>query len=145
MLKPPVTPPELVDDTLARQGYAVLDAAGGAVLLGAAVAGLEDWRACWDDLPPDAYLKDGGRYRRRRHSCFVVEGDAVRAGAFQRQLRGVDRLHRAHGVPLDARDLHQPADRVAGQSEVVLHADFGGVFDLAGSATAKLNETCGSH
>lgn len=100
MLKPPVTPPELVDDTLARQGYAVLDAAGAAALLGAAVAGLEDWRACWDDLPPDAYLKDGGRYRRRRHSCFVVEGDVVRQVP-----------HRAHWQPVEYNALHGGIER----------------------------------
>lgn len=27
--------------------------------------------ATWDDLPPDHYLRDGGRYRYRRHACFV--------------------------------------------------------------------------
>ncbi len=45
---------------------------------------------------------------------------------------GGDRLHRRHGVAFDARDLHQPADRVAGQPEVVLDADLGGVLDLLG-------------
>ena len=30
-------------------------------------------------LPPDAHLRDGGRYRRRRHGCFVVDGAARRA------------------------------------------------------------------
>jgi len=27
----------------------------------------------WNDLPPDRYLRDGGRYRYRRHACFVHE------------------------------------------------------------------------
>jgi hypothetical protein len=27
--------------------------------------------AAWDDLPADRYLRDGGRYRYRRHACFV--------------------------------------------------------------------------
>ena len=30
------------------------------------------------DLRRDEYLKDGGRYRRRRHACFVAEGGALR-------------------------------------------------------------------
>lgn len=27
----------------------------------------------WDGLPRDPYLRDGGRYRWRRHGCFVLE------------------------------------------------------------------------
>ena len=30
----------------------------------------------WNDLPPDAYLRDGGRYRFRRHASFVVDSQA---------------------------------------------------------------------
>ncbi|HEX5454969.1 MAG TPA: 2OG-Fe dioxygenase family protein [Stellaceae bacterium] len=36
-------------------------------------AGLRDWdgfAASWDDLGVDAYMADGGRYRRRRFACF---------------------------------------------------------------------------
>ena len=36
-------------------------------------AALDALKPSWDALPPDEYLKDGGRYRRRRHSCFVFE------------------------------------------------------------------------
>lgn len=32
---------------------------------------LGDLAGSWDRLPRDAYLLDGGRYRSRRHSCFV--------------------------------------------------------------------------
>ena len=39
-------------------------------------------------------------------------------------------LMRRDRVALDARDLHQAADRIAGQAEVVLHRDLGGVLDL---------------
>ena len=53
-----------------------------------------------------------------------------RAVAVQRQRRGGDRLDRAEGVALDAGDLHQAADRVAGHAEVMLHRDLGGVLDL---------------
>jgi hypothetical protein len=52
-------------------------------------------RPSWDDLPPDAYLKDGGRYRRRRHSCFVVEGPQVAQAP-----------HRAHWQPVEYNALH---------------------------------------
>jgi hypothetical protein len=39
-------------------------------------------------------------------------------------------LTERNGVALDAGDLHQPAHRVAGQAQVVLHADLGGVLHL---------------
>ena len=39
-------------------------------------------------------------------------------------------LHRAEGVALDAGDLDEPADRIAGHAEMVLHRDLGGVLDL---------------
>ncbi len=49
----------------------------------------------WGDLPSDQYLKDGGRYRRRRHSCFVVDGAALQPVP-----------HRAHWQPLEYNALH---------------------------------------
>ena len=45
----------------------------------------------------------------------------------QRHARGIDGLDRRHRVALDARDLHQAADRVAGQAEIVFD---GGSFFL---------------
>ena len=77
LLAPPFTGFRQADADLRERGFAVLDAAGLAQLLDTVPARLDDWRAFWDDLPPDRYLLDGGRYRRRRHSCFVVEGGQV--------------------------------------------------------------------
>lgn len=31
-----------------------------------------DFAASWDDLGPDTYMADGGRYRKRRHAVFAV-------------------------------------------------------------------------
>ncbi len=49
------------------------------------VGGLEDWpafAASWDDLGPDTYMADGGRYRKRRHAVFAVDAEgAVRQQA----------------------------------------------------------------
>lgn len=39
---------------------------------------LNDWdafSASWNDMPLDAYMADGGRYRRRRHAVFAVAAD----------------------------------------------------------------------
>jgi hypothetical protein len=57
-----------------------------------------EWQAlgqAWQGLPPDEYLKDGGRYRRRRHSCYVVTHDQVQAVP-----------HRAHWQPVAYNALH---------------------------------------
>src|SRR5688572_5450490 len=60
----------------------------------------------------------------------LVERNLVRAVAAQREPRRVDRLDRAHRITLDAGNLHEARDRVAGEAEVVLHADLGCVLDL---------------
>ena len=83
-----------LDDIRAR-GFAVLSAADVAALAHARIDDLRALEDGWNDLPPDAYLRDGGRYRSRRHSCFVVDGDHVRQAP-----------HRAHWQSLDYNALH---------------------------------------
>ncbi|MNN09516.1 hypothetical protein D3C81_1224000 [compost metagenome] len=65
--------------------------------------------------------------------------------AAQGHAHGVDRFHRAHGVALDAGYLDQPADRVAGQTQVVFHADLGGVLHLLHGAAHDFAQGAGSH
>ena len=55
----------------------------------------------------------------------------------QRERGGVDGLDGAEGVALDAGNLDQAADRVAGHAEMVLHADLGGVLDLLVAAAER--------
>ena len=81
--------------TLSEEGFVVLDAAQVASGLDCPLGDLLDLNSTWNDLPPDLYLKDGGRYRRRRHSCFVVDGDALTLAP-----------HRAHWQPLEYNALH---------------------------------------
>ncbi len=61
-------------ERLARDGYAILPAAEVLSLLGEVAS--PDARAAlaatWNDLPRDAYLADGGRYRYRRHASHVI-------------------------------------------------------------------------
>lgn len=83
-----------LDDVRAR-GYAVLPAEALAEVARMPIAAFQALEAGWNDLPSDAYLRDGGRYRSRRHSCFVVEGDALRQVP-----------HRAHWQSLDYNALH---------------------------------------
>ena len=80
---------------LQTQGFAVLSAAMVQAQSGVPPASMAAWQALWHDLPPDNYLRDGGRYRRRRHSCFVVAGEQVRQVP-----------HRPHWQPLEYNALH---------------------------------------
>ncbi len=99
-------PPSLVEPAalgalLARQGYAVLDASTVSTLSQCAAPELQALRPLWADLPPDAHLKDGGRYRRRRHACFQVDGTAVSPVP-----------HRPHWQPLEYNALHGGMQRL---------------------------------
>jgi hypothetical protein len=78
----------------------VLGRADLCALAGVAPAQLAAWGALWDDLPPDHHLRDGGRYRRRRHGSFVVEGETVQPVA-----------HRAHWQPVEYNALHGGLER----------------------------------
>lgn len=101
-LPPPLTALNDLDARLAGSGYAVLDAASLARLADVSAAALAAWAPLWDDLPPDAFLKDGGRYRRRRHGSFVVE-----PGAGRMTLQP----HRAHWQPVEYNALHGGIER----------------------------------
>lgn len=55
----------------------------------------------WNQLPRDEYLRDGGRYRSRRHSCFIQE-----------QGSGLQLVpHRAHWQPTEYNALHGGMER----------------------------------
>jgi hypothetical protein len=95
LLAPPVNPPAQLVPALRDRGHAALSAAGLCAWIDVDVAALDALRPSWNDLPPDGHLKDGGRYRRRRHSCFVVEGESV-----------TQVPHRAHWQPVEYNALH---------------------------------------
>lgn len=71
-------------------------------------------RSAWNELPPDAHLRDGGRYRKRRHSCYVQDLTA-------------DTLtltpHRAHWQPTDYNALHGGFERWFDPIEPVMAQD----------------------
>ncbi|TYT27110.1 2OG-Fe dioxygenase family protein [Luteimonas viscosa] len=92
---PPLSDARRVLDDIRVHGFAVLPADALAALAQARGEDFARLEAGWNDLPPDAYLRDGGRYRSRRHSCFVVQGDDVRQAP-----------HRAHWQSLDYNALH---------------------------------------
>ncbi|CAM3511034.1 2OG-Fe dioxygenase family protein [Paracidovorax anthurii] len=100
---PPYLPPEQVAAHLRSTGYAVLRPEDTAAWIGCTLPDLEALRADWAHLPPDEFLKDGGRYRRRRHACFETVADGP---------DGVRQVpHRAHWQPVEYNALHGGMER----------------------------------
>lgn len=97
---PPAVPLSELNSALRMRGYAVLDAAAVAALAGGELAGLQALTPSWDTLALDHFLKDGGRYRKRRHACFVVEGAEL-----------VQVPHRMHWQPVEYNALHGGMER----------------------------------
>jgi hypothetical protein len=91
----PSTAADALVPAMREHGYAVFAPDAVVALCGVPLAGLDALKHSWDDLPPDEYLLDGGSYRRRRHACFVVDGDR-----FERAP------HRAHWQSKDYNALH---------------------------------------
>ncbi|HEY1097613.1 MAG TPA: 2OG-Fe dioxygenase family protein [Myxococcota bacterium] len=92
-----------VDDlfaTMNDRGFVVFEAASVAASIGHPVTALQTLTPSWNELPVDAWLKDGGRYRSRRHACFVVDDmDMTRVP------------HRAHWQPIAYNALHGGLER----------------------------------
>lgn len=66
---------EPILDQLRHDGFIHLHGGQTFELLGPeALAGWPDFARSWDDLGPDRYMADGGRYRRRRHAAFDLAG-----------------------------------------------------------------------
>ena len=87
---------------LTRVGYSRLSAEELAGQIAAPVGAFTALEPSWDDLPQDEYLRDGGRYRSRRHSCFILDlsnGELTRTP------------HRAHWQPTTYNALHGGLER----------------------------------
>jgi len=97
---PPLTPLATLPTQMSAAGWAVVDSASLATLCDLAPDLPAGWARHWSDLPPDPHLRDGGRYRRRRHGCFVAEAGKVHAVA-----------HRAHWQPVEYNALHGGYER----------------------------------
>ena len=92
---PPLTPVAEVIGRMRLDGYAVIERDAVCALAGCDVAQLVALAPSWNDLALDTYLRDGGRYRRRRHACFVQDADTL-----------VQAPHRAHWQSQDYNALH---------------------------------------
>jgi len=93
--------PEAVE-RLSQSGYAFLSAADAVATLDVGVEQLNALRDTWSRLPRDLYLRDGGRYRSRRHSCFVQDFPSAALSAV---------AHRPHWQPTSYNALHGGLER----------------------------------
>lgn len=86
--------------TLHEMGCVLLQPAQLAQECRLQLADLASLSESWHHLPRDAHLRDDGRYRFRRHSCFIHEA-------------GTPRLvpHRAHWQPTEYNALHGGMER----------------------------------
>lgn len=92
---PPYTPLERFHDAVRVRGFAALSPADVMALAGVEPGAFDALLPSWNRLEPDVYLRDGGRYRHRRHSSFIVENGVLTL-----------QPHRAHWQPLEYNALH---------------------------------------
>lgn len=95
LFTPSYSPLDRALDDVRSDGYTALAPDALTALAGVDPAAFAAMVPSWDDLPPDNYLKDGGRYRRRRHSCFVARGGTLEQTP-----------HRAHWQSVEYNALH---------------------------------------
>ena len=99
-LTPLLTPAKELVETLRSQGYVVASAETVAELSKVELANLQNLTQFWEGLPRDPYLKDGGRYRFRRHASYEIKGEHLNLVP-----------HRAHWQSVDYNALHGGIER----------------------------------
>ena len=85
------------------QGFCLVSPRHVAACFGVTDTALRSLSSTWNHLPRDAYLKDGGKYRSRRHSCFI---QTITTQALTQIA------HRAHWQPVDYNALHGGIERL---------------------------------
>jgi hypothetical protein len=108
----PYLDPSHLTAALRDTGYALLRPDDVALLAGCSLQELATLVPSWDRLELDDYLKDGGRYRRRRHSCFIDDGANL-----------VKTPHRAHWQPVEYNALHGGMHRLFAPMETATVAN----------------------
>jgi hypothetical protein len=126
---PPFTDPAQLTDALRNAGYALLRPTDVAALAGCSLDELGALAPSWDHLALDNYLKDGGRYRRRRHSCFIQDGATL-----------TQTPHRAHWQPIEYNALHGGMHRLFEPIEpaTIAQAAWGRLLRALGDACSEV-------
>jgi hypothetical protein len=122
---------EQIPAALLEQGWAVLPAPLLLDWLHADADTAQAVHASWNDLPPDPHLRDGGHYRFRRHSSYMLDTDT---GA----LTLVP--HRAHWQPVTYNALHGGFERWFEPIEASVSANplWQALLSQTGTLLAKL-------
>ena len=110
---PPTTAPADVLAHLKSDGFAVLSRAGVLAWSGCDAAALDRLDTSWNALEPDEHMRDGGRYRRRRHACYQADASTAQSvGAAPVSDVAVTALPpRAHWQPVQYNALHGGMER----------------------------------
>jgi hypothetical protein len=99
-LKPPLTSAKELAQGLRADGFVVASAETVAELAHVLVDDLQTLSQYWEGLPRDPYLKDGGRYRFRRHASYEIKKETLDLVP-----------HRAHWQSVDYNALHGGIER----------------------------------
>jgi len=99
-LAPTFTPFDEIIPALSNTGFAIVGPKDVALIAQTGLVDLQDLGAFWEKMPRDPYLKDGGRYRYRRHGSYEVK-----SGLLQRVP------HRAHWQSVSYNALHGGIER----------------------------------
>jgi hypothetical protein len=100
MLAAPLTSAKDLTQALGANGYVVASAETVAQITKLNVADLQDLSRFWEGLPRDPYLKDGGRYRSRRHASYEIKNQHLNLVP-----------HRAHWQSVNYNALHGGIER----------------------------------
>ena len=97
---PPFTPLDKLSQALHHDGLAMLSPPLLSAHCGVSLMNLNALRPTWNHLPADGHLRDGGRYRRRRHASYALSDDTLQPVP-----------HRAHWQPVEYNALHGGLER----------------------------------
>jgi hypothetical protein len=111
-LLPPLTPLKDLSQSLRDDGFAIISAQDVAQIAGVNLEQLLQLNQFWEKLPRDPYLKDGGRYRFRRHSSFEMKDQSLTMVP-----------HRAHWQSVNYNALHGGIERWFEPSQPELTSD----------------------
>jgi hypothetical protein len=95
-----LTPAKQLVEGLRTNGYVVASSETVAEFSGVTASELMNLNRFWENLPRDPYLKDGGRYRYRRHASYEIEGEKLKLVP-----------HRAHWQSVAYNALHGGIER----------------------------------
>lgn len=100
LFAPPYNELTAIDKTLGVNGYALLNPTDFSQYTNHSVRQWLEVQQFWNHLPPDNYLKDGGHYRKRRHSSLIIKENSFEIAP-----------HRPHWQPISYNALHGGIDR----------------------------------